>query len=212
MRAYRTAGLVVAVAASFAAAALFLPHSPEALRQLIVGVGIVAPLLLIVGWALLTPALFPGTVLAAAGGLSFGALAGAALSLGGAVLGGLVAFALARTIARGPAERLLARSDKLERLNRLLEDRGFTAVLAARLMPGVPAGGLHYAAGVSKVRPVAFAGAIATGALLRTVPYALLGVGIGSGSPEVLGIAAASIVVGGVTALVLVRRLRPTAA
>jgi hypothetical protein len=48
-------------------------------------------------WVILVPALFPGTVLAAAGGLTFGAAKGAALAFAGAVGCGLAAFALART-------------------------------------------------------------------------------------------------------------------
>jgi len=48
----------------------------------------------------------------------------------------------------------------------LLERRGFAAVLAARLLPGVPATALHYACGMSPARTRAFAGAIAVGALL----------------------------------------------
>jgi len=86
--------------------------------------------------------------------------------------------------------------------------RGFATILAARLMPAVPAGGLHYAAGVSPVRVRAFAGAIAIGALLRTVPYALLGEGLGSGSVLALLLAAGSIAIGGLAAALLVRQVR----
>jgi hypothetical protein len=49
---------------------------------------------------------------------------------------------------------------------------------------------------------------MAIGALLRTVPYALLGNGLGSGSILALLIAGASIAVSALTAAVLVRRLR----
>jgi len=141
-------------------------------RELVLSLGPAAPLIALAAWMLLTPALFPGTVLAAGAGLAFGALGGAALSFGGAVAGGLVAFALARTAARSPVERLVHGKPRLARVYALLERRGFAAVLAARLMPGVPAGGLYYAAGVSPVCARAFAAAIAVGALLRTVPYA----------------------------------------
>src|SRR4051794_10570545 len=101
----RIAGLVVLVAAAFAAAVLLLPHSPDALRESIVALGALGPAIAVAAWALLTPALFPGTVLAAAGGLAFGAVGGTALAIGGAILGGLVAFMLARTVAREPVER-----------------------------------------------------------------------------------------------------------
>jgi uncharacterized membrane protein YdjX (TVP38/TMEM64 family) len=187
---------------------VLLPHSPAGLRELLLAVGPTAPAIALGAWIVLTPALFPGSVLAAAGGLAFGALGGAALAFGGALAGGLAAFTLARTGARGPAERLIARSRKLARLDSLLERRGFAAILASRLMPGVPATALHYAAGVSQVRPRAFAAAIAVGALLRTVPYALLGTGLASGSALTLLVAGSSIALGAVAAAALFRHIR----
>ena len=169
--------------------------------------GPVAPLIALAAWILLTPAMFPGTVLAAASGLAFGAFAGSLLALGGAIAGGLTAFALARTAARQPVERFVQRKPRLARGQALLERRGFAAILAARLTPGVPATGLHYAAGVSPVRTRAFAGAIAIGALLRTVPYAILGQGLSSGSIMTLLIAAGSVTLGGVSAGILMRQI-----
>src|SRR6185295_11715098 len=159
----RLAALVPVAVLAIAAAAV-LPHSPAELRHLVLAAGVV-----------LTPALFPGPVLAAAGGLAFGVAGGTALACGGAVLGGLAAFAVARTAARGAVEPRVRRSPRLARVHALLERRGFAAVLAARLMPGVPASGLYYAAGVSPVRRSEFTAAIAVGALLRTTPYVLLG-------------------------------------
>lgn len=206
----RLALLAVPAAIAFAAAALLLPKSPSGLRDLLLGgqLGLLAPLIALVAWAVLTPALFPGTVLAGASGLAFGSLGGTALAWGGAVLGGLVAFVLARTVAREHVERVVMRRRKLARVSLLLERRGFAATLAARLMPGVPATALHYAAGVSPVRTPAFLAAMAIGALLRTVPYALLGQGLGSGSPLLLAVGGASIVLGGLGGGVLVWQLR----
>jgi uncharacterized membrane protein YdjX (TVP38/TMEM64 family) len=195
-------------------AAVLLPHSPEGLRALLMAAGPLAPLIALAAWVVLTPVLFPGTVLAAAGGLAFGAVGGAGVAFGGAVAGGLAAFLLARTAGRGAAERFVARHAKLARLDALLRRRGFAAILAARLMPGMPVGGLHYAAGVSRVRPRAFVGAMTVGALLRTVPYAVLGTGLASGSMATIAVAAGSIALGGLAAAVLVRQIRqgPTAA
>jgi uncharacterized membrane protein YdjX (TVP38/TMEM64 family) len=207
----RLIGFAVVALAGFAAAAALLPHSPEALRELVLSLGPAAPAIALAAWILLTPALFPGTVLAAAGGLAFGGLGGAALAWAGAVAGGLAAFALARTVARGPIDGLVQRNPRLRRTHALLERRGFAAVLAARLMPGMPAGGLHYAAGVSPVKTRAFAAAIAVGALLRTAPYAVLGQGLASGSIATMLLAAGSIAVGGVAAALLVRHMRHTA-
>jgi uncharacterized membrane protein YdjX (TVP38/TMEM64 family) len=190
------------------AAGLWLPHSPAELRDLALSAGVAAPAAALAAWVLLTPALFPGPVLAAASGLAFGAVGGTAIACSGAVLGGVAAFWLARTVARERVTQLPRRSARLQRVHALLERRGFASVLAARMMPGVPATGLYYAAGISPVRPRAFTAAIATGALLRTTPYALLGQGVASGSPLTIGIAAGSIAIGGAVALFLLRGLR----
>ena len=204
----RLIGLIGLVAGAFVAAALLLPHSPADLRALILSAGVVAPAIALGAWMLLTPAMFSGTLLAAACGLTFGAVGGVAVSLVGAVLGGLAAFALARTVARAQVEAMLLRRPSFQRIHDLLERRGFLATLTARLMPGIPATGLHYAAGVSPIGTLPFAGAIAVGALLRTTPYAVLGQGIGSGSLSTIVIAGVSIVLGGLGAALLVRRLR----
>jgi uncharacterized membrane protein YdjX (TVP38/TMEM64 family) len=206
----RLVALGAVIVLGLVAAAILLPHSPAELRELLHAAGVVAPLIAIVAWALLTPALFPGTVLAAAGGLAFGVAGGAALAVGGAVTGGMVAFALARTIARGTVERLLP--GRFAGVSALLERRGFAAVLAARLTPGVPSTALHYAAGLSPVGARPFAAAIAVGALLRTAPYALLGQGLASGSAATMLLAGGSIALGAVAAAALVWRLRAAAA
>jgi uncharacterized membrane protein YdjX (TVP38/TMEM64 family) len=202
----RLAALVPVLLAAVAAAFL-LPHSPSQLRDIVLAAGVAAPVIVLVAWIVLTPAMFPGTLLAAVSGMAFGTVGGTALALGGAVLGGLAAFTLARTVGRRPAARFAQRSPRLVRLQALLERRGFAAILAARLMPGVPASGLYYAAGLSPVRYGAFTAAIAIGALVRTTPYALLGNGLASGSALSIALAAASVAIGGAGALLLVRRL-----
>jgi uncharacterized membrane protein YdjX (TVP38/TMEM64 family) len=204
----RSLGLLAVALPAVAAAAVLLPHSPAGLRELLLALGPAAPAIALGAWIVLTPALFPGSALAAAGGLAFGVLGGSALAFAGALAGGLAAFALARTAARGPAERLIARSRKLATIDSLLGRRGFATILASRLLPGAPATALHYAAGVSQVRPRAFAAAIAVGALLRTVPYALLGSGLASGSTSTLLVAGGSIAFGGVAAAGLARHIR----
>lgn len=203
---------LVLLAAIVAAAALLLPKSPTELRDLLLSIGAVAPLAALAAWLLLTPALFPGTVLAAASGLAFGTIGGAGVAWGGAVIGGLLAFLLARTVARKPIARWVEGRRRLSSVSELLERRGFSAVLAARLTPGVPVTALHYAAGVSPVPARAFLGAMAIGALVRTVPYVLLGQGLGSGSPLALAIGGASIALGGAVGAVLLWQLKARAA
>jgi uncharacterized membrane protein YdjX (TVP38/TMEM64 family) len=208
MRSRRLVGRLAIAIPVFVAAAVLLPHSPAELRDVVLSAGPAAPAIALAAWVILVPALFPGAVLAAASGLAFGAADGAALAFAGAVGGGLAAFGLARTAARGPVERVVNERPRLARIQALFERHSFAAVLAARLTPGVPASGLHYAAGVSPVSVRAFAAAMAVGAVLRTVPYAVLGQGVASGSPVALLGAIASIVLGGLGAAILVHRIR----
>lgn len=208
MPARRLIGLAAIAATGVAAAAILLPHSPSGLRELVLSGGPAAPLIALAAWIVLVPVLFPGTVLAAASGLAFGTVGGSLLAVAGAVLGGLCAFAIARTGAGDAFQRAAQRNSRLARTQALLARRGFAAVLAARLMPGVPTSGLHYAAGASPVSARAFVAAIAIGAVLRTVPYAVLGQGLGSGSITTVLIAAASSVLGAGVAGLLVRQIR----
>ena len=103
--------------------------------------------------------------------------------------------------------RVVARSPRLAGIDAHLERRGFAAILAARLTPGVPATGLYYVAGASRVRPGAFLAAMAVAAPLRTVPYAVLGTGLLAGSILTLVIAASSIALGAIASGLLVRHV-----
>lgn len=167
----RLALLVVLVAAAAGLIALVGPHSPQGLRTLMAGFGPLAPLALLAAWVLLTPAMFPGTVLAAAGGLLLGTTSGLLVSVAGAVLGAASAFLVAR-IARprqdfGPA-RLRAVQGRIER-------RPILAVALLRIAPGMPATLLNYAGGLSRIRLAHFTTGIALGGTPRAVLYTMVG-------------------------------------
>jgi len=167
----RLALLVVLVAGAAGAIAFVGPRSPEALRALMDGFGPLAPLALLGAWAVLTPAMFPGTVLAAAGGLLLGTTQGLVVSCVGAVVGASAAFLVAR-IARpkqdfGP-ERLRAVQSRLEH-------RPVIAVALLRIAPGVPATLLNYAGGLSRIRLRHFTTGIALGGTPRAILYTMVG-------------------------------------
>jgi uncharacterized membrane protein YdjX (TVP38/TMEM64 family) len=165
--------LALLIAALFAVVAVTLGRSPEELRQTVSSFGTIAPLLFMVVWIVATPALFPGTVLGAAGGLLFGTTLGLCVSIAGATLGAIVSFLLARRLGHDAAERLSG--PRLERLNRRIEQHGFRAVFLARAAPGVPAGLLYYAAGLSRVRLSHFAAGVLVGGAPRVFAYSALG-------------------------------------
>lgn len=120
--------------------------------------------------------------------------AGLAVALAGGLLGGLAGFALSRWLGRAAVTHLAGA--RLATLNRLVGERGFTSVLAARLAPVAPFVVVSYAAGLSSVRLVPYL----LGTAVGLVPWSVLYVGIGSsvtaiGSLTSLGDVVASLVV-----------------
>lgn len=194
-------------------ALLCAPHSPEGLRALADQAGGLAPVAFLVAWVVGTAVLFPGTALAAAGGLLFGPVVGTALSLLGSTLGATAAFLLGRRGLHEWATRLGGR--RIKTVHDRLEEGGFVAVLCLRLAPGVPATALHYAAGASKIRLRSFVPAIAVGAAPRVFAYGALGGSLGAlDSPAAIaGLATMALATlgGAVAAWMLRRRWRAAA-
>ncbi|GAA1303816.1 TVP38/TMEM64 family protein [Saccharothrix xinjiangensis] len=134
--------------------------------------GPAAPLVFVAVCAAGSSVLVPKPVLSVLGGVVFGPWLGAGVVVAGVTLGALVAFALSRGLGRDaarPAEGRLARVD------RLLERRGFAAVVALRLLPVVPFGLVNYTAGLTGVRVGLFAAGTALGVVPATVVYTTTG-------------------------------------
>lgn len=194
----------------FALAAIFLPHSPDAIRHTVAGWGWVAPALFVLLWAGLTPALFSGTILAAAGGLLFGPGLGTLLGVAGATLGGLISFAIARRWGSAAFEQVA--HPRVKRLEARLEARPLRSLLVLRVMPGMPATWLNYAVGLTRIRARTFALANALGGAPRVFIYAGLGGSLSHGSTAVtvvsLVLFSGLAVIGLITALLERRGLR----
>lgn len=134
---------------------------------------------------LLTCAMFPGPVLDVASGLLFGVALGTAVAIISSTLGALAAFLIARGLAQRPYAALAG--DRLGRWTRRIEQRGFVAVLYARIAPGAPFALISYAAGMTRVRRLDFAAATLLGRSPRAFAYAALGGTLGDySSPEAL--------------------------
>ncbi|UJA19422.1 TVP38/TMEM64 family protein [Thermoleophilia bacterium SCSIO 60948] len=168
----RLAALAAVLALAFAAAWILLPGSPEELAALLPAPGPLLLIAIVAAWIFLTPLLISATPLAIATGFVLGTGLGAGASILGATLGGVLAFAIARRFGHGAAQSVCG--SRLSRWQARLAERGFWAVLIARIAPA-PATILHYAAGLSRVRLAQFTGAIAIGGAPRHVAYAALG-------------------------------------
>jgi len=122
---------------------------------------------------------FPGAVvITVAGGLLFGTVLGAALTIVGATMGGTVLFLAARS-ALAP---LIARKGGklLERLRPRLERDGFSYLLALRFLPVFPFWLVNLAAAASGIRLGVFVAATLLGVGPATTVFASIGAGLGT--------------------------------
>jgi uncharacterized membrane protein YdjX (TVP38/TMEM64 family) len=178
--------------------------SAQRVQDWVDGYGIAGPLVFIAVSAALTPALFPGPLLAGASGLLFGTWLGTPISIISATLGAVLAFSIARWLAHDAVGAL--EGPRLAALRAWIGRRGFLSILYARIMPGVPYSLVNYAAGLSPVALRSFAAATAIGCAPRAFAYTALGGSLDDlGSPEAIA-AIAVLVVMGVAGLVLARR------
>lgn len=199
----RLGGLAAVAAVAFVLVVLLLGRSTQDVRAVVDDAGGWAPVLYVVLVTVLTCAFLPFPIMAAAGGLVFGVVEGTALSVLGGTLGALLAFTLARTVAGGAVAGLAG--DRLERVQRAVEQRGFVAVLYARIFPGVPRDLSNYLFGLTRVGVLAFGAATVIGIAPRAYAYVALGGSLGSFDSTQSIIAIALLVAMGLLGLVLVR-------
>jgi uncharacterized membrane protein YdjX (TVP38/TMEM64 family) len=207
----RLAALALGIGIAVAVVLLVVRPSPGAVRERVAdvrdwvdGVGVLAPVAFVAVSAALTPAMFPGPLLAGASGLLFGTALGFPLSLLSAVLGASLAFSISRWVAGGAVERIAGR--RLLAVHELVSRRGFVSVLYARIAPGVPYTLVNYAAGLTRIPLAVFAAATALGAAPRAFAYTALGGTIGDlRSPEA-AIAVSVLAVMGLIGILLVAR------
>jgi uncharacterized membrane protein YdjX (TVP38/TMEM64 family) len=167
----RAAVLVLLLAAGAGAALTLDLPSVATVRSWADGAGI-AVMVLAVGLVLLSPV--PRSAVSVLVGVVAGFATGVAVAFLGGLLAALAAFGLSRGLGRTAALRLAG--PRMARVDGLVTDRGFLAVLTGRLLPVVPFVALSYAAGLTGVRLVPYGLATALG----LIPSTVLQVGIGA--------------------------------
>lgn len=172
------------------AAALTAGPSLDGVHRCVEDAGSLGPVVFVVLYAGLTVALVPGTALTLASGALFGPVRGAAFAVCGATIGAVIAFSIGRALGRNGVRQLLG--PRLPRVEAALDNTGFAAMVILRLLPIIPFNGLNYAAGVTGIRVVPYAGATALGILPGTVAVAVAGSSVTDPtSPAFLGSLAA---------------------
>lgn len=112
--------------------------------------GVLAPLIYIVMFSLVPLTFFPDSVLAISAGLIFGFSKGYIYTTIGALIGASIAFFIARYLGKEIIKR--KSSDKLEKIERLIEKNGFYIIFLLRLIPLFPFDVISYGAGITNVK------------------------------------------------------------
>ena len=124
-----------------------LPRFADSIASL----GALGSVAFVVGYAIASVALVPGSVLTLAAGAIFGLTKGVALVFAGATLGSAAAFLLARYVARGAVEQRLQGDARFAALDRAIGAKGRRIVFLLRLSPVFPFVLLNYALGLTRV-------------------------------------------------------------
>jgi uncharacterized membrane protein YdjX (TVP38/TMEM64 family) len=133
------------------------------------------PTLVVLGIATLVPLLVPVGGLAVLPGYLWGGVAGTAVGLAGALLGGLVNWALGKRLVGRHVRAWAQRNPVVAGLLGAIQARGLRLVLAVRLSPVVPYGILAYLSGIAGLSAWRFALASVLGGVPWTAVYAIAG-------------------------------------
>jgi uncharacterized membrane protein YdjX (TVP38/TMEM64 family) len=165
---------VCVVIAFYARTHLDVTWDAAAVRALVSGYGVVAPLALVLLVACRLLLLLPSQVVLVAAGVCFGFLPGALYGTVGLCISGAVAFGLARGLGGGDFERRVPA--RLSRVFASASER--TGMLVVALLTGAPLGpmtAVHIGAGLTRMSVVRFGLALVIGSAARAALYTYLG-------------------------------------
>lgn len=197
--------LVGAVTAGGLVAWSVLGDDLEVVRSSVRAAGAWGAVVFVVLHVVLSLVPVPRSLLAVVAGALFGVAGGIALSYVGSVLSAATTFALGRRLGREAVTRLAGA--RAARVDRLLREQGFLAVVLARLTPVAPFVVTSYGAGMSAVRTRDYALGSLAGLVPGSVAWATVGASADADA-RTLQVAGSVTVLLLVTALVVARRLR----
>jgi uncharacterized membrane protein YdjX (TVP38/TMEM64 family) len=183
----------------------YLGHWQEVSRQ-VRGFGALAPVVVVVGVALLVAAGFPRVVLCLIAGMALGFWSGLIWAQLGTLLGNYAMFLIVRGAGREWAQRRLSNRP---RLKSVLEARGVLGVVLARQLP-LPGLMINLACALLPIRHVDFILGTILGQLPQAIPCTLVGAGAlqisFARSMGLIGLAVVSAILAGLAIQYLCRR------
>lgn len=181
--------LLVAVLLAAAAGAwsvIDIGLTVEDVETTILGLGVWGVLLSVALMVLHSFVPFPAEIVALANGMAYGWLWGTVVTWIGAMLGAIVAFALARAFAPSLQQRWLSPARRAL-LARYAAEDAWWLLLTSRLMPVIAFNLINYAAGLAGVRWATFLWTTAVGISPLTVAMTVIGDGLSRPSWLTLG-------------------------
>jgi len=156
---------------------LFLPIRQWVLplQDEIRNLGPIAPLVVVIGYVVLTVLLIPGSVLTLIAGGVFGLWKGLVVVVIGANIGALCSFLLARTFLRARVSSWAAENPRFASMDRAIGREGFKVMLLSRLSPVFPFTLLNYFLGLTNVGLGSYVMANLIGMLPGSFLYVYLG-------------------------------------
>ncbi len=152
----RRPGLLRVVLAAAALVALFFIGGDLAdyiprFATWVEGLGLWAPVVYGIGYALATVAFVPGSWLTLAAGAIFGLATGMVTVFIGASVGATLAFLVSRYLARSWVEQRLEDHERFASIDAAVGEQGLKIVALLRLSPAFPFNMLNYALGLTRV-------------------------------------------------------------
>jgi uncharacterized membrane protein YdjX (TVP38/TMEM64 family) len=146
----------IAMGVGFLAALIYLGRSAGGylpiFAEWVEGLGLLGPIVFILGYAIAVVAFVPGSVLTLAAGAIFGLAEGTLYVMLAATLGSVLAFLIARHGARAAIERRIAGDERFAAIDRAIGAEGLKIVFLLRLSPVFPFNLLNYSLGLTRVR------------------------------------------------------------
>ncbi|MBU9711511.1 TVP38/TMEM64 family protein [Evansella tamaricis] len=146
---------------------------PEDIHALVISFGWWSPLVFILMFSVRPFMLFPASILAIAGGLSFGPIAGPIVTYIGSLSGATISFLVARKLGKRFVQRNW--KGKGKKLQEKVEEKGFIYVLALRLIPVVNFDFVTYLSALSKITFHKYIAATMVGIIPGTLAFNFLG-------------------------------------
>ncbi|MEO0541174.1 MAG: TVP38/TMEM64 family protein, partial [Cyanobacteria bacterium P01_A01_bin.105] len=113
--------------------------------------GVVAPLVFIGLYVVITVAFLPASIVTLGAGVVFGVVKGSLFVFVGAMLGATAAFLIGRYVARDWISKKVANNEKFQAIDDAIGREGRKIIFLIRLSPAFPFNLLNYALGLTKV-------------------------------------------------------------